>query len=327
LNPAAPSVRTDPRPRHPAGPAGRAGGAARNDLRARYRRAARLVFLIPAGLYVLFAFVVPVIYNLILSFEVTTPATIASLFAPWAGISNYKLTLLQSITQSALIRTLTFTVLSLLFQFLIGFGLALLFNLRFPLNKLARSLVIVPWLLPFLVTGFIFRFLFQLEAGAVNQVLLDVHLIHAPIGYLLSPGWAYVTVLITNIWLGVPFFTVLLFSALQDVPPELKEAAMIDGAGPWQTLVRVTLPVIRPVIEVTFVLGFVFTVKVFDIVISLTQGGPANSTQLIATWAYNLSFQQFDYGAGAALNTVLLIIALLVAPIYIRLNRDSLRQG
>ncbi len=326
MNPAAPSVRTEPRPRRPAGPAGRAGGASRSDPRARYRRAARLVFLIPAGLYVLFAFVVPVIYNLILSFEVTTPATIASLFAPWAGISNYKLTLLQSITQSALIRTLTFTVLSLLFQFLIGFGLALLFNLKFPLNKLARSLVIVPWLLPFLVTGFIFRFLFQLEAGAVNQVLLDLHLIHAPIGYLLSPGWAYVTVLITNIWLGVPFFTVLLFSALQDVPPELKEAAMIDGAGPWQTLVRVTLPVIRPVIEVTFVLGFVFTVKVFDIVISLTQGGPANSTQLIATWAYNLSFQQFDYGAGAALNTVLLIIALLVAPVYIRLNRDSLRQ-
>jgi multiple sugar transport system permease protein len=327
LNPAAPSVRAEPRPRRPAGPAGRAGGPSRSDLRARYRRAARLAFLIPAGLYVLFAFVVPVIYNLILSFEVTTPATIASLFAPWAGLSNYKVTLLNSITQSALIRTLTFTVLSLLFQFLIGFGLALLFNLRFPLNKLARSLVIVPWLLPFLVTGFIFRFLFQLEAGAVNQVLLDVHLIHAPIGYLLSPGWAYVTVLITNIWLGVPFFTVLLFSALQDVPPELKEAAMIDGAGPWQTLVRVTLPVIRPVIEVTFVLGFVFTVKVFDIVISLTQGGPANSTQLIATWAYNLSFQQFDYGAGAALNTVLLIIALLVAPIYIRLNRDSLRQG
>ena len=327
MNPAAPSVRAEPRPRRPAGPAGRAGGPSRSDLRARYRRAARLVFLIPAGLYVLFAFVVPVIYNLILSFEVTTPATIASLFAPWAGLSNYKVTLLNSITQSALIRTLTFTVLSLLFQFLIGFGLALLFNLRFPLNKLARSLVIVPWLLPFLVTGFIFRFLFQLEAGAVNQVLVDLHLIHAPIGYLLSPGWAYVTVLITNIWLGVPFFTVLLFSALQDVPPELKEAAMIDGAGPWQTLIRVTLPVIRPVIEVTFVLGFVFTVKVFDIVISLTQGGPANSTQLIATWAYNLSFQQFDYGAGAALNTVLLIIALLVAPIYIRLNRDSLRQG
>jgi multiple sugar transport system permease protein len=325
LNPAAPSVRTEEAPRGPASPARRPDAARYR--RARYRRTARLAFLIPAGLYVLFAFVVPVVYNLILSFEQTTPATIASLFAPWAGLSNYRVTLLQSITQSALIRTLTFTVLSLLFQFLIGFGLALLFNLRFPLNKLARSLVIVPWLLPFLVTGFIFRFLFQLEAGAVNQILLDIHLIHQPIGYLLSPGWAYVTVLITNVWLGVPFFTVLLFSALQDVPPELKEAAMIDGGSPWQTLIRVTLPVIRPVIEITFVLGFVFTVKVFDIVISLTEGGPANSTQLIATWAYNLSFQQFDYGAGAALNTVLLVIALLVAPVYIRLNRDSLRQG
>jgi len=322
------SRRPDPAPpaRRPAGSPGRARDASR-DRRAHYRRTARLAFLIPAGLYVLFAFVVPVIYNLILSFEVTTPATIASLFAPWAGLSNYTSTLSQSITQSAVVRTLTFTVLSLIFQFLIGFGLALLFNLKFPLNRLARSLVIVPWLLPFLVTGFIFRFLFQLEAGAVNQVLQDVHLINQPIGYLLSPGWAYVTVLITNIWLGVPFFTVLLYSALQDMPPELKEAAMIDGAGPWQCLTRVTLPVIRPVIEVTFVLGFVFTVKVFDIVISLTQGGPANSTQLIATWAYNLSFQQFDYGAGAALNTVLLIIALLVAPIYIRLNRDSLRRG
>jgi multiple sugar transport system permease protein len=293
----------------------------------RLRRYARLAFLIPAGAYVLFAFAIPVIYNLILSFEQTTPATIASLFAPFAGLSNYKFTFLQATTQSAIIRTFTFTIASLFFQFVIGFGLALLFNLRFPLNRFARSLIIVPWLLPFLVTGFIFRFLFQFEAGAVNQFLQDLHLISHPIGYLLSPGWAYVTVLITNVWLGVPFFTVLLYSALQDVPPELREAAMIDGASGWKTLIRVTLPVIRPVIEVVFVLGFVFTVKVFDIVISLTQGGPANSTQLIATWAYNLSFQQFDYGAGAAVNTVLLVIALLVAPIYIRLNRASLREA
>jgi multiple sugar transport system permease protein len=134
-----------------------------------------------------------------------------------------------------------------------------------------------------------------------------------------------VTELITNLWIGVPFFTVLLYSALQDVPAELLEAARIDGAGPWQRLTRVTLPVIRPVIEVVFVLGFVFTVKVFDVVIGLTQGGPANSTQLIATWAYNLTFQDFDFGAGAALNTVLLLIALFAAPLYIWLNRQTLR--
>ncbi len=292
-----------------------------------WTRYARAVFLVPALLYVLFAFVVPIVYNLILSFEQTSPATIASLFAPFAGIANYKATLVQATTQSAIVRTFTFTFLSLAFQFVIGFALALLFNLRFPLRRVARSLIIIPWLLPLLITGFIFRFLFQTEAGAVNQVLLDIGLIGHPIGFLTSPGWAYVTILIANIWLGIPFFTLLLYSALQDVPVELKEAAMLDGANGWQRLYRVTLPIIRPVIEVVFVLGFVFTIKVFDVVIGLTQGGPANSTQIMAPWAYQLSFQEFDYGQGAALNTILLLVALFAAPVYIWLNRASLRRA
>jgi multiple sugar transport system permease protein len=285
------------------------------------------VFLVPAVAYVLFAFAIPVAYNLVLSLEQTSPATISHLTAPFAGLSNYTTTLRDPVADSAIVRTFSFTVLSLLFQFVIGFALALLFNLRFPLRRFARSLILVPWLLPLLVTGVIFKFLFQLQAGAVNQVLLDLHLARQPVGFEVSPGWAYLTVLITNIWIGVPFFTVLLYSALQDVPTEIVEAARIDGAGAWQRLTRVTLPIIRPVIEVVFVLGFVFTIKVFDVVIGLTNGGPANSTQLIATWAYNLSFQDFNYGAGAALNTVLLLIALAAAPLYIWLNRDSLRGG
>ncbi len=292
-----------------------------------WARWARIAFIVPAILYVLFAFVIPIVYNLILSFEQTSPATISSLFAPFAGIQNYKLTLEQATTQSAIVRTFSFTVLSLLLQFVIGFGLALLFNLKFPLRRFARSLIIVPWLLPLLITGFIFQFLLQAEAGAVNQVLGDIGLISHPIQFLTSPGWAYVAILIANVWIGIPFFTVLLFSALQDVPIELKEAAMLDGANGVQRLFKVTLPIIRPIIEVVFVLGFVFTVKVFDVVIGLTQGGPANSTQLLATWGYNVTFQQFEYGQGAALNTVLLLIALVAAPIYIRLNRDSLRRA
>jgi multiple sugar transport system permease protein len=293
--------------------------------RARLRRTARWAFLVPAVAYVTFAFAIPVGYNLVLSFEQTSLATVSHLTAPFAGLTNYTSTLKDPTADSAIARTFSFTALSLLFQFVLGFGLALLFNLRFPLRRLARSLILVPWLLPLLVTGVIFKFLFQLQAGAVNQILLDLHLIHTPIGFEVSPGWAFLIVLITNVWIGVPFFTVLLYSALQDVPIELIEAARIDGAGPWQRLTRVTVPIIRPVIEVVFVLGFVFTIKVFDVVIGLTNGGPANSTQLISTWAWSLSFQDFNYGAGAALNTVLLLIALLAAPLYTQLNRDSLR--
>ena len=139
---------------------------------ARVRRAARWAFLVPAVRYVLFAFAMPIVYNLILSFEQTSPATISHLIAPFAGLSNYTTTLSRSgrgerhrpDVQSSRCG-------SLVFQFIIGFGLALLFNLRFPLRRFARSLISVPWLLPLLVTGLIFKFLFQSEAGAVNQIL------------------------------------------------------------------------------------------------------------------------------------------------------------
>ena len=203
----------------------------------------------------------------------------------------------------------------------------MLFTLRFPGRTLGRSLVIVPWLLPLIVTGVIFRFLFQPEGGAVNQAAQNIGLVHHPIHWLNDPHLALWTILVANIWLGVPFFTLLLYSALQDVPVEVKEAAIIDGAGPWQRLRLVIVPIILPVIEVTLLLGFVFTVKVFDLVIGLTGGGPANATQLITTWSYNLSFQVFSFGEGAALNNVLLVLALICAPLYLLLSRDSLRSS
>lgn len=293
----------------------------------RAQRYARIAFLVPAMAYVAFAFVVPALYNLVLSFEETSPATIANLFAPFAGLANYRAVLFDATTQLALVNTAVFTAGSLFFQFIIGFSMALLFNLKFPFKNFARSLIIVPWLLPLIVTGIIFQFLFRLQAGAVNEILMMLGIIDDPVGFLLSPRLAFLVILITNIWIGIPFFAVLLYSALQEIPAELTEAATIDGANAWQRLTRVTIPVIRPVIEVVLTLGFVFTVKVFDIVIGTTQGGPANSTQLLATWAYNLSFQQFEYGQGAALNTILLVIALFAAPVYLWLNRESLRVG
>jgi multiple sugar transport system permease protein len=285
------------------------------------------LFLTPAIAYLLFAFALPIAYNVMLSFQKTSPATIADFTAPFAGFDNYRFILNDSTSRSAIFRTFEFTFGSLLGQFIIGFALALLFSLRFPGRTLARSLIIVPWLLPLIVTGVIFRFLFQAEGGAVNQVLMNVGLVDNPIQWLNDPDLALWTILVANIWLGIPFFTLLLYSALQDVPVEVKEAAVIDGAGSWQRLRLVIVPIILPVIEVTLLLGFVFTVKVFDLVIGLTGGGPANSTQLITTWSYNLSFQVFSFGQGAALNNVLLVLALICSPLYLWLSRGSLRRS
>ena len=293
----------------------------------RRQQIAGWLFLTPAIAYVLFAFALPIVYNVILSFQETSPATIAHFSAPFAGLSNYRFILNDPTSREAIVRTLEFTVISLVFQFVIGFSLALLFTLRFPGRTLARSLIIVPWLLPLIVTGVIFRFLFQAEGGAVNQVLTTLGLTDQPVQWLNDPHLAFSTILVANIWLGIPFFTLLLYSALQDVPLEVKEAAIIDGASPWQRLRLVIIPIILPVIQVTLLLGFVFTVKVFDLVIGLTGGGPANSTQLITTWSYNLSFQVFSFGEGAALNNVLLVLALVCAPLYLWLSRGSLKQS
>lgn len=305
----------------------RAGASSRPRLSAwRKQQLAGWLFLTPAIAYLLFAFALPIVYNVMLSFQQTSPATIANFTAPFAGLDNYRFILHDPTSQAAIVRTFEFTAGSLLGQFIIGFALALLFSLRFPGRTFARSLVIVPWLLPLIVTGVIFRFLFQAEGGAVNQLLRSVGLAHS-IQWLNDPNLAFWTILIANIWLGVPFFTLLLYSALQDVPVEVKEAAVIDGAGPWQRLRLIIVPIILPVIEVTVLLGFVFTVKVFDLVIGLTGGGPANSTQLITTWSYNLSFQVFSFGEGAALNNVLLVLALICAPLYLWLSRGSLRSS
>jgi len=236
-------------------------------------RLAGWLFLSPAIAYLLFAFAVPIVYNVMLSFERTSPATIAHFTAPFAGTANYRVILHDPTSRQAIVRTFEFTFGSLLGQFVIGFALALLFSRRFPGATLARSLIIVPWLLPLIVTGVIFRFLFQAEGGAVNQLLTTVGLADSPIQWLNDPHLAFWTILVANIWLGVPFFTLLLFSALQDVPEEVREAAIIDGAGPWQRLRLLIVPIILPVIEVTLLLGFVFTVKVFDLVIGLTGEG------------------------------------------------------
>src|SRR5262245_4474176 len=307
--------------------AGRSVGR-RSQLSARTKQQlAAWLFLAPAIAYVLFAFALPIAYNVMLSFERTSPETIANFRAPYAGLDNYRFVLHDPTSRDAISRTLVFTAGSLFFQFIIGFSLALLFSVRFPGRTLARSLVVVPWLLPLIVTGVIFRFMFQAEGGAVNQLLTTVGLVDRPTQWLNDPQLALWTILIANIWLGVPFFTLLLYSALQEVPQEVREAAIIDGAGPWQRLRLVIVPIILPVIEVTLLLGFVFTVKVFDLVIGLTGGGPANATQLITTWSYNLSFQVFSFGQGAALNNVLLVLALICAPLYLWLSRASLRRS
>jgi multiple sugar transport system permease protein len=162
------------------------------------------------------------------------------------------------------------------------------------------------------------------DSGVVDRVLRDLHLVSSGIPWLTGTSEALVSVILVNIWVGIPFNTALLYGGLQDIPAHLYEAAKLDGAGRLASFRHVTWPLLRPVTGVVLVLGVVYTVKVLDIILVVTGGGPAGATQTLATRSYELSFQQFEFGRGAALGNVLVLVSLAFALVYLRANRRAL---
>jgi multiple sugar transport system permease protein len=143
--------------------------------------------------------------------------------------------------------------------------------------------------------------------------------------WLTSPRWSLVSVTIANIWIGIPFNLVLLYSGLQNIPTTLHEAAALDGAGPWQRFRHVTFPLLRPVSAITLLLGLIYTLKVFDVIWIMTRGGPVDSSTTFATWSYRLGFGNLlpSFGPGAAVGNLLVVISLAFGLLYIRGQRKA----
>ena len=295
------------------------GGPGPKHKRSRSRRKVigRLLFLAPVVIYVLAMFVYPLIYNVSLSFRDYTVSSIATGLAPLVGLANYHAIFSNPIMSETSRNTLIFVLGSIVFQVLIGMGLAIFFNQRFPLSRLLRTLMLIPWLLPLIVSGSAFKWILDQNNGVLNWALMELHLIHAPLGWLDSPHLALISVTLTNIWIGIPFDLVLFYSGLQAIPEELYEASSLDGANRWHTFWSITIPSMRGVIAIVLMLGLIYTLKVFDIIIALTGGGPANASQILSTWAYQLSFSDFSFSQGAAVANIMIIIALIFTVGYL----------
>jgi multiple sugar transport system permease protein len=221
----------------------------------------------------------------------------------------------------AVLNTVLFTVGSIAGQFTIGLAIAVFFHRRFPLSRTLRSLLLLPWLIPLIVSSAVWRWILDEDNGVLNRSLGGAHL-----GWLTSTSLALIAVVMVNIWIGIPFNTTILYGGLQDIPQELYEAAAMDGATGLRAFRYVTWPLLRPVVTVVLVLGVVYTLKVLDIILGLTNAGPANATQTLATQAYQLSFQRFDFGQGAALGNILIVVSLLFAVAYLRASRRAVHS-
>ena len=277
---------------------------------------AKLMFVVPAAVYVLLFFGYPIVKNLTMSFQDYSTKTFFTGEAPFVGLANYVTAVTSNLFVPALWNTALFTIGSLVGQFVIGLALAVFFQRKFPLSGVMRALLLLPWLLPLIVASATWRSILDQDSGILNR-LLRVFGIEA-VPWLSSPDVALIAVIIVNIWVGIPFNVTLLYSGLQDIPGELYEAAALDGATGWKAFWHITLPNLRAVIGVTLVLGVVYTLKVLDVILGLTDGGPANATQTIAIRSYQTSFIDFEFGVGAAFSNILIIISLVFAIIYLR---------
>lgn len=295
-----------------------------NTARARlWEAVAQWMFVVPAGTYLLLFFGYPIVKNVVMSFQQYTTTTFYTGAAPIVGLRNYTEILSSDLFSKALLTTVLFTAGSIAGQFVLGLALALFFHRRFPLGGLLRSLLLLPWLLPPVVSGTTWKWMFDTDTGVVNDALRNLHLVSSGIPWLTGTSQALMSVILVNIWVGVPFNTTILYAGLQDIPANLYEAAKLDGAGPVALFRHVTWPLLRPVVNVVLVLGVVYTVKALDIILVVTGGGPANATETLATQSYELSFQQFEFGRGAAMSNVLVAISLTFAFVYLRAHRRA----
>jgi multiple sugar transport system permease protein len=284
----------------------------------RHDQLAGYLFMLPAILFVLVFFGYPIINNIIMSFQRYTAKSFVTGEAPFIGFGNFNRLFSNPDFKVAVLNTVVFTVGSLFFQFILGLAIAVFFNTKFPGNGFLRSVFLLPWLAPILVSGAVWVRLFDMDYGAINFILRSLGMIREPLAWLTDPHLAPYSVLIANIWIGIPFNMVILYGGLQDIPVTLYEAATIDGANAWQRFRHVSWPLLRPVSTVVLLLGLIYTLKVFDVIMSITRGGPANVSQTLNTWAYSLSFISLDFGLGAATGDILMLVVLIFGLVYLR---------
>ena len=210
-------------------------------------------------------------------------------------------------------------------QFCLALGLALLLSQPIRGRWLARSLALVPWAMPSVVVGIMWKLFFQPQAGVLNELLYRAHLPGSDLDWLSSFSWALPAIILVGVWAGMPQTTVALLAGVQGIRDELHEAAAVDGATTLQRFWTITLPQLRPVIVAITTLDFIWNFNSFGLVYVLTQGGPGHQTELPMLFAYNEAFKYGEFGYAAALGDamVLVMICILVVTLRGRLKETT----
>jgi multiple sugar transport system permease protein len=239
----------------------------------------------------------------------------------FVGLDNFAALWNDSIFRVAVWNTFVYTAVATVFKLGLGLWLALLLNRNFRGKAFTRAFILLPFIIPTVLSTIAWKWMFDPTFSVINWTLFQLGLIHARINWLGDPVLALISVIVVNVWRGVPFFAISLLAGLQTISPELEEAAAIDGARAWQRFWHVTWPLLLPVTTVVMLFSIIQTFSDFQLVYVLTGGGPANATQLFATYAYQIGVGTGLLSQGAAISLAMfpfLLIVVVVQLLYIR---------
>ncbi|KAA9155288.1 sugar ABC transporter permease [Amycolatopsis acidicola] len=283
----------------------------------------------PALLVIAVLFVFPSVYNVVLAFQKLTPYDSPG-DAEWTGWDNFKAIFTDPEIGSAALNTVFWlTAVTVVIRLVLGLGLALLLQSpvleRWRLRGTARTLVLVPWMVPPVVAVACWKWIFDANTGVLNQFLVATHLLPAGVPFLAQTSTVWWSVVAIIVWRELPFVVVVLMAGLQSIPKEQYEAASLDSAGRWQSFRHVTLPSLRPVMIVVVLMTVIQTFNNFVYVWLSTGGGPGTYTQVLATQLYSAAFVSNDLGQGAAIGIVMTAVMAIFALAYLRATAD--REG
>jgi ABC-type sugar transport system permease subunit len=275
-----------------------------------------LALILPSLLIILGISLQPILSTLFLSlFEITRGINAEQTFV---GFGNYLALLRDSLFWITIGRTLYFTLVSVGLELILGLAIAQLIHSHPPGWQFLRTSLIIPWAVPTIVNGTMWRWIYNADYGALNGLLLQLGIIDKYIPWLTKPDVAMNLVIIADIWHSVPFIALILQAALATLPADLEEAAAVDGASALQRFLLIRLPLLRPAILVALVIRTVEAFRVFDIIYVITNGGPANGTVTISYLTYLEMFSFGHLGRGSALSFLISLFTLVMAFIYIR---------
>ncbi len=247
---------------------------------------------------------------------------------PFIGLANYAEALASARFWEALGHTAFFAVTTVVLEMGLGLALALGLHRAFRGRGLARTAALLPWAIPTVVAALVWRFLFEGSAGGANALLLGLGLLDEAPVWFGDARLAWVPVILADVWKTTPFVALLLLAGLQSIDPELYEAARIDGAGAWQRLLHVTLPMLRPALLVALVFRTLDAFRVFDLVYVATGGGPGTATEPLALYAFRALLEDLRFGYGSAVSVLLFLVTFGLAWLYVRLvGAELLERG